>query len=307
MFKTVTYDRFKRSVTANTTEKDDSKITPLLNDSIRYAYESNKYWPRYLNVTLRSISRGYVDFSEDSFFVYGAGDGVVNGLYVRRGDSNGKPRYSKMDAAGALFDIAWDGAEWRIVAQDYITVQGERVTVNGNYLYGPGDVAYDNVDTGSTPPTSGWAAGTGTEPAPLLIDVPDIGTPIQVWTADPNGTVSSTPCKFYTDGSGIRVPKVVGDLVWVAYKADLDTEYGDGTGGTSEAIPQEFAEYAKYDVSYQLQFNNRQSQPNQYPFAYKKVTDRLDVYLLQITEETGHRMIRDRFETYYGSDVSVRI
>lgn len=288
MFKTITYDRFKRSVKANTSENDDGKISTLLNDAIRFAYESNKYWPRYLNVTPRTLKRGYVDFEEDSFFSYGAGTAGVNGLFVRNGDADGVGKYSIYEDDVVVYDLE-RSTTWQILDADDVLL-------------------YSNTDTGATPPLSGWVTEAGgVAEAPLLVDLPDIGETIQVWTAEPKRGCPAAPCKFYTDVNGIRVPAVSGDVVWVAYKADLDTEYGDGTGGTVEAIPQEFAEYAKYDVSYQLQFNNRQSQPNQYPFAYKKVTDRLDVYLLKITEETGHRMIRDRFETYYGSDVSVRV
>ena len=69
MFKNVTYDRFKESVTANTQIKDDSTIMPLLNDSVQYAYDSCKYWPRYLNVIPRTLSCGYVNFEEDSYYV----------------------------------------------------------------------------------------------------------------------------------------------------------------------------------------------------------------------------------------------
>lgn len=291
MLKTITYDRFKQTIRANTNIQEDWRITPLLNDSIRYAYEATKFWPRYLNVTPRTLSRGYVNFEEDSFFVYGAGNEDVNGLYVRNGTSNGWPVWTLYDGDTAMYDIEGDGtSQWTIATSDIAGV-----------------VYYINT-TEATPPSSGWTVAGGSEsPAPLLVDLPNISEVINVWTADPvNGTPSS-PCKFYTDASGVRVPKATGDTVWVAYKADLNDEFGDGTGGTLSDIPQEFAEYAKYDVSYQLQFILRQSNDNGYPFAYSKVTDKLDRYLLKITDETGHRMIRDKFQTYYGTDVSVRV
>lgn len=287
MFKNVTYDRFKQSVTANTQIKDDSTIMPLLNDSVQYAYDSCKYWPRYLNVTPRTLKRGYVDFEEDSFFSYGAGTDGVNGLFVRNGDADGVGKYSIYEDDVVVYDLE-RSTTWQILDADDVLL-------------------YSNTDTGATPPLTGWVTEAGgVAEAPVLVDLPDIGEAIQAWTCEPTTGQPAAPCLFYTDAQGIRVPGVSGDQIWLAYKADLDVNFGDGTGGTSTEIPAEFSGYATYDVSYQLQFNNRQSNPNAYTMAYRKVTDRLDVALLKYSDETGRRFIEDRFRSYFGSDLSIR-
>lgn len=292
-FRTVTFDKIRKRVGALLGSKiDDGDVQdilqPLIDGSVHYAYEEIKYWPRYLRVQPRTIERGYVDFTEDSFVVYGAETSEVNGLYVRNGTFSFLPRYSKYDD---------DAVEYSIVTT---TVGGDTWEIQDS----GGTAVYSYSGTASlTPPLSGW---TGSDDAPLLEATEDIGQVIKVWSGEVFTNGSTCPLDFYTDANGIRVPRATGDVVWVAYKQELTDEYGDGQEGTVSDIPHEFSEYAIYDAAYQMQFAKRTSNPNQYPFAYRKVTDVLDQQKLQITEETGHRLIADRFKTMYGVDVSVR-
>ncbi len=45
----------------------------LLNSAARTIYDESRYWERQLVVEPRTVSRGYVAYTEDSYNVYGAG------------------------------------------------------------------------------------------------------------------------------------------------------------------------------------------------------------------------------------------
>ena len=297
-FRTVSFDKLKkriRAISGYSSVKDDD-LQALIDGSVHFAYEEIKYWPRYLRLQPRTLKRGYVDFSEDSFVVYGAGTSSVNGLYVRNGTSaDGKPAYSKYDSDGTTVTgtiQSFGGFQWSITNSNVDAIDQS---------------FYTRISTDPTPPTSGWfSVGDGEDPAPLLEETKQIGQVIKVWGGEVFTNGRSGMLDFYTDANGIRVPRGCSDVVWVAYKEELTDEFGDGTEGTVSEIPYEFSEYAVYDAAYQLQFAARQGNNNQYPFAYRKVTDVLDQQKLQVTEETGHRIIADRFKTMYGVDLSVR-
>ena len=83
------------------TDVEARRVNRLLNLAARRAYRESVWWERYLVVSQpRTVSRGEIEFSEDSYQVYGAGTSEVNGLYVRNGDQNGFPAYTKYDSSG---------------------------------------------------------------------------------------------------------------------------------------------------------------------------------------------------------------
>ena len=223
-------------------------IKHLVNLAASRAYRSHKFWERYLVAgEPRTLNRGYIAFEEDSFHVYGAGTDEVNGLYKRNGTANGNPRYSKYQADGTSidWDLEYDGsANWELL------VGAGHETLVENTVY------YTVASTASTPPTTGWALDTGTTPAPALVDVAKIDTFFTVhvdgfpldgsggWKADK--IVSSRGCYVETGNSPATE-------VYVTYKAALEDTYGDGTGGTTTDIPEEFFDYIALYVSRQMQ------------------------------------------------------
>ena len=63
---------------------EPSKIQAFANRRFYEAYQATPMWPRYLvSAELRTIKNQIVPFSEDSFYVFGAGTSGANGLYVR--------------------------------------------------------------------------------------------------------------------------------------------------------------------------------------------------------------------------------
>ncbi|MCK5643604.1 MAG: hypothetical protein KAJ19_22585, partial [Gammaproteobacteria bacterium] len=82
------------------TDVETRRVTRLLNLAARRAYRESVWWERYLVVSQpRTVSRGEIETSEDSFQVYGAGTSDVNGLYLRAVDDDigGYPHYIKYD------------------------------------------------------------------------------------------------------------------------------------------------------------------------------------------------------------------
>ena len=88
MLSTRTYDEFIAQVQAlcmkDFSDKDEKRIATLGNLAAKRAYKESQWWERWLVASEpRTATRGRVDASEDSFYVFGAGTAEVNGLYVR--------------------------------------------------------------------------------------------------------------------------------------------------------------------------------------------------------------------------------
>lgn len=116
----------------------------LLNSAARTVYDESRWWERFLVVEPRTVERGYVAYTEDSYNVFGAGTADVNGLYVRNGDENSLPRYSIYDSDLAeqykVRATSAAGTTWEIV---------NTITLEGAYTY---------TGAASTmPPETGWS------------------------------------------------------------------------------------------------------------------------------------------------------
>jgi hypothetical protein len=212
-----------------------ARFDALINAAARNAYDSWNFWPRFLVFAEpRSIARGYINYTEDSFKVYGAGTSAVNGLYVRNGTVNGKAAYRLYlsDGTTEAYSIEWDNStDWQI-------------------LDSSDNIIYDITDASATPPLSGWAANTGAELPPLLVDLSEMGTILDVHVGnEPYGDYWSDRKKYICDGTGVRLltnPREE-TVAYVTYKKNLTDVYGDGNGGTVSAIPNEWSEYmARY-------------------------------------------------------------
>ena len=239
--------------------KDLTRLKSLANLAAKRAYRSHRFWPRFLVWNEpRSLSRGYIDFTEDSFNVYGAGTEAVNGLYVVNGVADTVAKYTLFSGADAdvpEFDLERD-TTWQIVAG------------SGNTDFAADTLLYSNTSTADTPPLTGWVTETaGTSPAPLLVDVAEIDTIYNI-TIDGSPIVdgSGWSADRLVDSKGIY-PEVGGSSVnqaYCTYKASLGAVYGDGTAGTTNAIPSEWFNYMALYAARQMQASRRQSNPNQY-------------------------------------------
>jgi len=293
--RTVKYDYVKGLVEArigsSLTGEEEGRFKYLLNDAIRGLYDRSDYWPRFLTVEPRTVSRGYIADEEDSICVYGAGTAAVNGLYVLNGTANGQSKYTLYDTDGttALYDIEANvgNTTWEILDQT-------------------DSILFTVSSTAATPPSTGWVADNGDSPSPVLQPLGKIERIIWQW----DGSKWSSNPKLlsnYRDSTGIRSTNGTQDgIVWVAYKAQLDETYGDGTGGTVSDIPYEFSRYAALQVRYDIADGERQ--PNgspTYSLSYRQVSDAADDALMGIDREGAMNTIKNIHRTYYNYDVSI--
>ena len=277
MLTTGTYDEFILLTKAlcgldSFTPEDEANVVAFGRLAAKRAFKESQWWERWLvSGEPRTVSRGRVDASEDSYNVFGAGTSAVNGLYVRNGSVNGKAAYTLYDTDGttALYDIEWDNStDWQILSAADV-------------------VLYDITDSSTTPPASGWAANTGTNPSPLLNALADIDTFLCISSTDTIRDSSSRPVRFFVDSSGanLRTNDAPGK-VWVTYKKTNTDKYGDGTGGTTTAIPSEFMNYMSLYAAYMYQSSQGQNNASQaYGIALREVENALQDELMRLEEQ----------------------
>lgn len=292
---TNTWDEFKAHVEgfcgSGLRSEEWERIRSNANFAAKRAYRRSQWWERYLvTAEPRTLSRNEIQSTEDSFHVYGAGTDAVNGLYVRNGSVNGKAKYTKYDTDGTtvLYDIEWDNAtDWQI-------------------LSAADAILYDITDSSATPPTSGWAANTGTAPAPLLVDVADIDTFLQVDRYDIFQDRTSRPCQGHAvNGRFVLHSDTDDKIVYVTYKKAHTDVYGDGTMGTTSTIPSEWFNYMALHASYMYLASTRQSNPNGYTgVAYREVESALEDELMRI-EEQGLSNVAQRVSTHLAYNTSL--
>lgn len=292
MLSTRTYDEFIAQVGAlcgvDFTGKPESRIAALGNLAAKRAYKESQWWERFLVASEpRTAARGRVDASEDSYYVFGAGTNGIDGLYTRNGLKNSKALYEQEDGGVVKFEISWSGSDWQILARTYITSDGDIVTSGGAWVYQDGDIIYDNSDTGTAPPSTGWVVNVGAALAPLLTDVADIDTFMQISGTDTVRDSSSRPISFYVDSSGANLrSNAAPDQVWVTYKKAHTDIYGDGTSGTVSDIPAEWFNYMTLYAAYMYQSSQRQNNPNSaYGLALREVENALQDELMRLEEQ----------------------
>lgn len=283
-----TYDEAVAQVEALTmggfSATDRGRISTIFNLATTRAKRKTDYWERTLVVDEpRTVSRGILQTSEDSFNVHGAGTDPVNGLYVRNGSTNAKARYTLFDSDGTtiLYDMVWDGStDWQILDVDDA-------------------VLYDTTDSSETPPLSGWASNTGESPSPLLVDVEDIETALY-YRKDSSLFRSSRTYEFAADGYGIR-PSALGEentTVFVTYIKRLTDVYGDGNSGTTTSIPAEWFDYITLYAAYMYQSSQRQNNPNAaYGMALREVDSSLEDEMMRLETQGIPQTVRQNVET----------
>ena len=267
----------------------------LLNSAARTIYDESRYWERFLVLEPRTAERGYIATTEDSINVYGAGTTEANGLYVRNGNSpNSNPAYTLYDSDGltALYNIWSDGGPsfgW------YITLTA---------IGGSGDALYSNYTEASGVPESGWSAGNGVSPTPIVQALSEIGEAIGYWGAskwEGNDPLSLTA---YPDSNGIRVASNVTGTIYVAYKKAWSDTYGNGESGTLATVPTEWAEFMAYDAARSYRAS-QDSESGFNPIALRDVNNALERALMKPSREGAIAALTNQLKTQYSTDNSV--
>ena len=276
----------------------------LLNSAARTIYDESRYWSRYLVLEPRTAARGYIATTEDGFNVYGGGFREANGLYVRNGDSNGKPRYETIVNGIAAFALNWTGARWEISSLAYITSEGKIVTSNGSWLYAPGDILYFNVAVDLTPPGAGWELGVGIDLPPYVDALSEIGEAMGYWSGEKWAGGDPTSLTAYPDKNGIRVASNVTGTVYVAFKKAWTDTFGNGESGTLATVPTEWAEFMAYDAARSY----RASQGGEdgfNPIALRDVNNALERALMKVSRSGAIAALTNQLKTQYSVDESV--
>jgi hypothetical protein len=276
----------------------------LLNSAARTIYEESRYWARYLVLEPRTVSRGYIATTEDSFNVYGAGFQEANDLYVRNGDLNGKPFYNSIFDGAAGFKLNWTGVRWEIESVVYITSNGKIVTSDGNWLYEPGDILYFNVATDATPPKTGWELGVGLDLPPYVDALSEIGEAMGYWSSNTWAGGDPTTLTAYPDQNGIRVASNITGKIYVAFKKTLKDTFGDGTSGTISDVPSEWAEFMAYDAARSY----RASQGGEdgfNPIALRDVSNTLERAQVKANRSGAIAALNNQLKTQYSTDNSI--
>ena len=283
MLSTRTYDEFIAQTSAlcgaDFSTKEEARIMSLGNLAAKRAEKESQWWERLLVASEpRTASRGRVSATEDGYYVFGAGTGAVDGLYVRNGDNSPastNPAYSMYDTDGTteLYSLFSDEEdEW------YIVVGGVGSVAN---------TVYTNVTSSLTPPSSGWEIVNGIAPAPLVTALSDIDTYMLISGTDSIRDSSSRPIRFYVDSSGANLrSNSDSDVVWVTYKKVNSDIYGDGNSGTTAAIPSEWFNYMTLYAAYMYQSSQRQNNPNSgYGLALREVENALQDELIRLEDQ----------------------
>jgi len=270
---------------------DTTRVGWLLNSAASIAYNDTPWWERYLVLEPRTVSRGYINYTEDSYNVYGAGDPDSNGLYVRNGlSAYGKPAYTKYDSDGttALRSIWSDSSTLWVITDHAIGAAGFPL--------------YYFPSTDDTPPSSGWIALEGDSPAPIVQALSKIGEYIGHWNGEVFSCAGSTAGTAYPDQNGIRVTNCDSDdTVYVAFKKTLGADFGDGEQGTSTEVPAEWFDFMALHAA-----RSWKASKGEQAIALADVQQAFDQALLKINRQGIYNSIGQRFRTYYGCDVSVR-
>lgn len=287
---TKTWSALEALVTArlghDLSEKEKQRVATLAGDAADALYLESPWWERFLVLEPRSVERGYVAYTEDSYNIYGAGTTEANGLYVRVADVESLPAYSMMDADdNATYTIQSDGAGgWELVE------------------ISSSDILYVITSASVTPPEGAWDVDQGEALAPIIQKLSEIGEYIGHWNGAVFTCAGATPGTAYPDHNGIRVTNCnASDVVYVAFKKTNDVTYGDGESGTGSEIPAEWFNYMALQTA--AAWDGAQDRPT---VRVKDIDRAWEQALLKINRQGIYNNIALRFRTYYGQDVSVR-
>ena len=284
MLSTRTYDEFMMQTEAlcgtTFTATERNRVMSLGNLAAKRAYKESEWWERWLVASEpRTASRGRVDASEDSYYVFGAGTAAVNGLYVRNSNSvDGNAMYSLYDTDGTtiLYYLRSESNTTWYISSD---AEDQDIQIK----------PYSNTSSSATPPASSWQtlAPVGVDPAPLVTALADIDTYMSISGTDTIRDSSSRPISFYVDSSGANLrSNSETDVVWVTYKKANTAIYGDGNGNTTETIPAEFFNYMSLYAAYMYQSSQRQNNPNAaYGMALREVDAALEDELIRLEDQ----------------------
>ena len=270
-------------------DSEQSQLSHFINRRFSEIFNASPSWPRYVVVgEPRTVTADQtIQTSEDSFYVYGAGTTEVNGLYVLNGSSAGSNAYSQYDSDGttALYNLWRDGTNW------YITSSPK-----GDFT----NIIYNRPNSTTTVPEDGWETLNGTEPAPYVRDLSNIGEFVRIHRTRPLLNQSAREYEFYVSALGAHIlnqSSTDEGTAWVTYKQEFTpfTVATDFYNSTVE-VPGEFFNFISHAVYADfLRVQNKQEEA----IAEEQVAQTyLALELEKIDIRSNNNTINHKFSTY---------
>jgi len=290
--KTVNWDRVvalaRAKIGTDLSPKAEVRLGSLINSAAQYIFDESRYHPRFLVLEPRTALAGYIEPIEDSFNVYGAGTTEVNGLYVRNGTVNSKPRYTLFDSDGTtvLYNIEHAfSSDWEIIDPDLL-------------------VWYEASPSSDTPPFDGWVADSGEDPAPRVQALSEIDEIISYWDGVKWAGANPGQEYGYPDQNGFRLTTDFTGTIYVAHKKVLPDEYGDGNQGTTEDFPAEWLNYCAYSAA--REWGGTQSNQDAYnPVSVRDVDKREAQVLIKANRQGAFDTIANIWRTRFAADRTI--
>ena len=103
------------SGTSDFTTAENAHLLALANRRMYEAYNRTPYWARYLiSAEPRTIQNQICPFTQDGYYVFGAGTDGVNGLYKLNGAENGQSAYTYYDTTDISATAIENGTVYQI-------------------------------------------------------------------------------------------------------------------------------------------------------------------------------------------------
>ena len=234
--------------TSDFTPAENTHLLALANRRMYEAYNRTPYWVRYLiSAEPRSIENQICPFSQDGYYVFGAGTDGVNGLYELNGTENGQSAYTHYDTldisataieSGTAYQIEYAGTSdftsvgsssndpgTIFTASGVPTGTGKVKTAAFSLIRNSGNSAWIIIEgfpnatetsyysLSSTSITeTGWSIGTSTSAkanAPSVRVLSDIGEFIRIFREQPFLNQSSAEYEFNVQSDGAHVFNII--------------------------------------------------------------------------------------------------
>ena len=236
------------SGTSDFTTAENAHLLALANRRMYEAYNRTPYWARYLiSAEPRTIENQICPFTQDGYYVFGAGTDGVNGLYKLNGTENGQSAYTHYDTTdisataienGTVYQIEYAGssdftsigagnnnAGTIFTASASTTGTGKVKTAAFSLIRNSGDsawiiiegfpnateTAYYSLSSTSITET-GWSIGTSASAkanTPRVRDLSEIGEFVRIHRNQAFLNMSSVEYEFGVQSDGAHILNVV--------------------------------------------------------------------------------------------------
>ena len=230
--------------TSDFTPAENAHLLALANRRMYEAYNRTPYWARYLiSAEPRTIENQICPFTQDGYYVFGAGTDGVNGLYKLNGAENGQSAYTYYDTTdisataienGTVYQIEYAGssdftsvgaannnAGTIFTASASTTGTGKVKTAAFSLIRNSGnsawiiiggfpnatETAYYSLSSTSITET-GWTIGTSPlakANAPRVRDLSDIGEFVRIHRSQAFLNMSSLEYEFGVQSDGAHI------------------------------------------------------------------------------------------------------